>query len=123
MSVQSTLKSALLAGVAGTLLAGTATAAEPVTLTDAQLDEVSAGAFVIAAVGLTFGFQSTNLNGLNFTEQAQTATVAQLSVKPTGLISLDQTQAFAGLTATMTSNGGGLFDSFGQVAAGGSANF
>ena len=117
------IKSALLAGAALSVMATSAMAAEPVRLSDAQLDDVSAGAFVIAAIGLTFGFQATNLNGLSFTEQAQIATVAQLTVSPTGLRSLDQTQAFAGLGATMTSSGGGLFDSFGQLAAGGSANF
>ena len=117
------MKATLLAGVAGSLIAGTAMAAEPVKLTDAQMDEVAAGIFVIGAIGLTFGFQSTNLNGLSFTEQAQTATVAQLAITPTTLQSLDQTQSLAGLGATMTSSGGGLFDSFGKAAVGFSANF
>ena len=117
------VKSPLLAAAAVSVMATSAMAAEPVKLTDAQMDEVAAGIFVIGAIGLTFGFQSTNLNGLSFTEQAQTATVAQLAITPTTLQSLDQTQSLAGLGATMTSSGGGLFDSFGQVAVGFSANF
>jgi hypothetical protein len=64
------MKNALLAGVAGTFVAGAAMAAEPVTLSDVQMDQVSAGFTLTLGLGLqgpaaVLGFQDQSLTQLN----------------------------------------------------------
>jgi hypothetical protein len=65
------MKNALLAGVAGTFVAGAAMAGEPVALSDGQMDQVTAGLFSTSfGVGLqgpaaVIGFQDNQLVQLN----------------------------------------------------------
>jgi len=72
------MKNAVLAGVAGTLLAGTALASEPVTLTDTQMDGVTAGIFSASvALGLqspavVLGFGDNQLVQVNATAIEET---------------------------------------------------
>jgi hypothetical protein len=109
----------LLASVAGTLLAGAAMAAEPTTLTDAQMDDVAAGLTLVGAIGLIGPFDALNFSGLQFTDLSQTATTDQVAVTATGAQSLFQTQSAAGLTGIVTSlNNGGVFLSGGSIAVG-----
>jgi len=109
----------VLAGVAGTLLAGTALAAEPMQLTDAQMDEVAAGITLVGAIALVGPFDTVNFQNLQFTELSQTATVDQVSIVPTRVETLFQTQSAAGLSGLVqNSGGGGVFLSGGSVAVG-----
>jgi len=66
------IKNALLAGVAGAFLAGSAMAAEPVTLTNDEMDAVTAGFNLTIALGLqgpvgAAGFGSSTFETLNQT--------------------------------------------------------
>ena len=109
----------LLAGVAGTLFAGAAMAAEPVQLTDAQLDDVAAGITLVGAISLIGPFDAVNFQNLQFVELSQTATVDQVAVTQTSVQSLFQTQSAAGLTGLVqNTGGGGVFLSGGSVAVG-----
>jgi len=81
------MKNALLAGVAGALVAGSAMAAEPVALTNDEMDAVTAGFSLTLALGLqgpvgAAGFGSstfTTLNQTAITEAFQTGTSAGTS--------------------------------------------
>ncbi len=119
------MKKILLAGFAGTLLAGSAMAAEPMTLTDSQLDGVSAGATLVAGIALVGPFQALGGQSLSFTDLSQVATVEQFAGNPTSVQSLYQTQAAAGLQASHITNspGGAAFLSGGTFALGGSVTF
>lgn len=112
------IKHSLLAGVAGALLAGGAMAAEPLTLTDTQLDEVSAGLFVVGGLALVGPFQSLGAQSLTFTDLSQSATSEWFKGTATGVENLYEAQAAAGLQATVLSNqpAGTLFTSGGSLA-------
>lgn len=104
------IKKTLLAGVAGTLLAGGAMAAEPVKLTDSQMDDVSAGLSLTLALGLTTGFTAANSTLFEVNELSTTATDEQVGFDGTVLSSSITTQAAAGTAWSQTSlTGGGLF--------------
>jgi hypothetical protein len=92
------MKNALLAGVAGTFVAGAAMAAEPVTLSDTQMDQVTAGLLSASfGVGLqgpaaVLGFGDNQLVQLN-----QTAIVESFSAGTTaGTQGTYQTQGAVG---------------------------
>lgn len=112
------IKNILLAGAAVTMLAGTAMAAEPTKLTDAQMDDVAAGFTLTAGLALVGPFGALNFNSLQFTDLSQVATLEQIAVTPTSLQQIQSTQAAAGLTALTLSNTGGLFESGGTIAVG-----
>jgi|GEM_PF-1516471 len=109
----------LLAGVAGTLLAGTAMAAEPMQLSDAQMDQVAAGITLVGGISLIGPFDAVNFQNLQFTELSQTATTDQVAITPGSVQTLFQTQSAAGLSGSVMNTGGGaLFLSGGSVAVG-----
>ena len=120
-----TIKNAILAGVAGTLLAGGAMAGEPVKLTDAQLDGVAAGVDIVAGIAFVGPFTSIGAQSLTFTEVSQTATSQSSTLTPTSLTATANTQAAAGLSAqVLTSNpAGAAFQSGGSFAASGTISF
>lgn len=115
----------LLAGVAGTLLAGSAMAAEPMKLTDSQMDDVSAGLTLTGGLGLVGPFFAGGQQSLAFTDLSQVATSESFTGTPTGVQSLYQTQSAAGLQATQITNspGAAVFQSGGTIAAGFSLTF
>lgn len=112
------IKNTLLAGVAGTLLAGTAMAAEPMKLTNAQLDDVAAGFTITAGLALIGPFNAIGQNQLQFTELSQVATVEQINLTTTSLAQVQQTQSAAGLTVTTMAGNGSVFESGGSLAVG-----
>ena len=108
----------LLAGVAGTFLAGSATmAAEPVKLTDAQMDDVTAG-FLRLNIGLRLANLETAAGGRTFVSQdvgfnnvsvdAQTLDVVEKetcgTIKATSILSSTTT---AGSSTVVDLRGGG----------------
>lgn len=123
------MKKILLAGVAGTFIAGTAMATEPVTLTDNQMDTVSAGALNLNLAIATFGtIPGTNdsLLSANATTSVGSAlnesvTISTLQVVPgTSLFAeRNQTQAQSQMIVEQSSaNNGGLLATGGTFAAG-----
>lgn len=114
------IKKTLLAGVAGTLLAGGAMAAEPVKLTDSQMDDVAAGLSLTLGLGLTTGFTAANSTLFEVNELSTTATDEQVGFDGTVLSSSITTQAAAGTAWSQTSlSGGGLFTMGPALALGG----
>jgi hypothetical protein len=113
----------LLAGAAVTMLAGTAMAAEPTKLTDAQMDNVAAGFTFTGGLSLVGPFDSVNFNNMQFTDLSQVATLETVTIVPTGVQQVQQTQSAAGLTALVQSANGGLFLSGGTIAVGASLAF
>lgn len=102
------IKKSLLAGVAGTLVAGAAMAAEPVALTDAQLDDVSAGLSLSLALGLTTGFDAFAFDSATVTVLNQTGVVESVGIQVGSQVqSLFQTQAAAGTGWNLLASGGG----------------
>lgn len=64
------IRKTLLAGVAGTLVASGAMAAEPSALTDAEMDRVSAGATLLGGLGASIltgslGFDQSSIQQVN----------------------------------------------------------
>lgn len=102
------IKKTLLAGVAGTLFTGGAMAAEPVHLTDQQMDDVSAGLSLTLALGLTSGFLTANTTTAAVEETAQGATVESINIG-TLITVVNTTQSLAGTGFNLTSaTGGGI---------------
>jgi hypothetical protein len=117
------IKKTLLAGAAVTMIAGTAMAAEPTKLTDAQMDDVSAGFLTLTGgLALVGPFDSVGFNNMQFTDLSQVATVEQVAITPTSVQQIQQTQSAAGLTSLVQSSGGALFLSGGTIAVGLSLN-
>lgn len=114
------IKTTLLAGAAVTMLAGTAMAAEPTKLTDAQMDNVAAGFTFTGGLALVGPFDAVNFNNLQFTDLSQVATVEQVAITPTSVQQIQQTQAAGGLSGLVQSSTGGLFLSGGTIAVGAS---
>lgn len=130
------MKKILLAGVAGTFIAGTAMATEPVTLTDNQMDTVSAGALSLNLGIATFGTiiddqgndTGVSLLSANATTSVgsalnETVTVSTLQVVPgTSLFaSQNQTQSQSQIIVEQSSaNNGGLLATGGTFGASGS---
>lgn len=114
------LKNLFLASAAATLIAGSAMAAEPITLTDSQMDAVNGGFTLnlLGGVGIAGPVVGLNNNTFNSTSQGEVATVNNVSIG-TSVTSLRQTQAIGlnQITSTSTS-GGGLAFSAGTLAIG-----
>ena len=90
----------LLSGVAGTvLLSAGAMAAEPLKLTDAQLDDVTAGLGAFAAFSDTvpLGFGVFAFDGTAFAEVKDSADIPPSP--PAGLLFKEEATAFASLSA------------------------
>lgn len=118
------IKKTLLAGVAGTLLAGGAMAAEPMTLSDSQMDDVAAGLTLTVGLGFTGGFQSLNSSVFQVQELSQTSTVENSSFNGTNLQTQFTTQAAAGTTWDQRSDiNGGIFAIGPAFALGASLSF
>lgn len=117
------IKKILLAGVAGTFLASNAMAAEPLTLSDAQLDDVSAGVLNLTLGLAALGdFGTLGVSSSGGTVLSQMATSEQTAITGGGQLiqSLIEVQAAAGIEAFATSvNGGGVMFSDGGLALSG----
>lgn len=114
------LKNLFLASAAATLIAGSAMAAEPVTLTDSQMDSV-AGGFTLSLLGgagiagPVVGLNNTTFDSLS---QGEVATVNNVSIG-TSVTSLRSTQAIGVNQINSTSlSSGGLAFSAGTLAIG-----
>ena len=114
------LKNLFLASAAATFIAGSAMAAEPITLTDSQMDSV-AGGFTLSLLGgagiagPVVGLNNTTFDSLS---QGEVATNNQVSIG-TSVTSIRQVQALGVNQINSTSlTGGGLAFSAGTLAFG-----
>jgi Mn2+/Fe2+ NRAMP family transporter len=115
------MKNIVLAGVAATFMAGSAVAAEPVTLTDAQLDNVTGGIFsVVFGTGL-IGPSLAVGEAVTGTTLTQFATSDQFSISPdaTALATLTSASARNDVQLRSISSGGGLVGNVGSIAIAG----
>jgi hypothetical protein len=115
------MKNIVLAGVAATFMAGSAVAAEPVTLTDAQLDNVTGGIFsVVFGTGL-IGPSLAVGEAVTGTTLTQFATSDQFTVSPNGtaLQTLTQSEVVNNISLRSISSGGGLVGNVGSIALAG----
>lgn len=102
------MKNLVLAGVAATLMAGSAMAAEPVVLSDADLDNVSGGGSILAAASFgiaQLGVGETVVGGtLN-----QQATLSRTQISPNllSVSTLNIAEARNDTQITATNPGGG----------------
>ena len=120
------IKNTLLAGAAATLIAGGAMAAEPMKLTDSQMDDVAAGltslnlTVAVALAGTVLGANNTQFDSL---QQTEFATVEQVSIG-TAVTSVRQAQGLSATQINSTSlNSGGIAFSAGNLTLGGSLSF
>ena len=119
------MKNLFLAGAAATMLATSAMAAEPMKLTNSQMDDVTAGLSLSLdlALGLTGPVAGINNTQFNSLSQAEIATSNQTTIG-TSITSLRQTAALGVNQITSASTtGGGVAFSAGTLAVGGSASF
>jgi hypothetical protein len=115
------MKNIVLAGVAATFMAGSALAAEPVTLTDAQLDNVTGGVFsLLVGTGL-IGPSLAIGEAVTGTTLTQFATSDQFTVSPNGtaLQTLTQSEVVNNISLRSISSGGGLVGNVGSIALAG----
>lgn len=116
------LKNLFLASAAATLIAGSAMAAEPIVLTDAEMDAVNGGASLSLLGGAGIVGPLAVLNTTNFTtlSQGETAQTNQTVVQPTNVTSLRTVQSIAVNSASGTSaiTGSGFVFSAGALAIG-----
>lgn len=119
------MKNLFLAGAAVTMLATTAMAAEPMKLTNSQMDDVTAGLSLSLTLGLGLTGPVAGINNTKFDSisQAEIATSEQ-TVIGTSITSLRQSAAL-GLNQinSASTSGGGIAFSAGTLAVGGSASF
>jgi hypothetical protein len=118
------MKNIVLAGAAATFMAGSALAADPVTLTDGQMDTVSAGFSLLIAGGL-IGPTGAIGEGIAGTALTQFATSDQFVISPDGtaLATLTTATARNDVQLRAVSSGIGAVGSLGNVAFAGFANF
>lgn len=120
------IKNIFLAGAAATLIAGSAMAAEPTKLSNAQMDDVTAGLTSLnltLALALAGPVVGANNNQFNSLQQTETATVDQVSIG-TAVTSNRQTAALSATQIQSASlGGGGIAFGAGNLAASGSLSF
>ena len=119
------MKNLFLAGAAATMLATSAMAAEPVKLTNSQMDDVTAGLSLslTLALGLTGTVAGINNSQFNSASQAEIATSESTTIG-TSVSSLRQAAALGLNTIQSAStSGGGVAFSSGTLAVGGSVSF
>jgi hypothetical protein len=115
------MKNIVLAGVAATFMAGSALADEPVTLTDAQLDNVTGGVFsLLVGTGL-IGPSLAIGEAVTGTTLTQFATSDQFTISPSGtaLATLTSASARNDVQLRSISSGGGLVGNVGSIAIAG----
>lgn len=119
------MKNLFLAGAATTMLATSAMAAEPVTLTNSQMDDVTAGINldVDLALALTGPMTARNLTTATAIQDASMLTTNQVVIG-TSVTSLRQTSATGTNQIQATSAGNnGRVRLGGSLAVGGSLSF
>ena len=123
------MKKTVLMAAAGTLLATSAFAAEPVKLSDGQMDDVTAGFRLLLALGTTAG-GGTATAGLgagtfNAGDSANTNAVESVNIGTGGDVSINTTEtasAGSGTSGAFASTVSGTTQSFGTLSLAGRFN-